>query len=368
MKLSSRGRFFNEDDLVEYDVLDYDIDASFSPGARVARRTARLKVRVKSYALGVLTLRFAEEFNVQSITSDELGRLMFLRVRNQNSVVVNLPSPVSRDFQMTLNIAYAGRIARSRSIRSRLTIAADRSGGQRNAEDLPFVPPEPNWLFSNRSHWYPQNQVTDYATATIRSPCPSTTSWRAASRVGSPTARVGEHRDPRRATRVSYRRQPVRYLGVVVSKFARRCRNGGARHRLNPGRRRRRPGRSAVDYGAETVGARNTIQLRSKPIDGSRIAAARSSTPPPTSCGCMQRLWATCPIESMTLAMVEHELPGGHSPGYFAVINNPLPSTPFHCRNDPAVFRAFPSSSSRTSSRINGGARPSAGRTITSSG
>ena len=28
---SSRGRFFNEDDLVEYDVLDYDVDASFFP-------------------------------------------------------------------------------------------------------------------------------------------------------------------------------------------------------------------------------------------------------------------------------------------------------------------------------------------------
>jgi len=31
MKLSSRGRFFNEDDLVEYDVLDYSIDATFAP-------------------------------------------------------------------------------------------------------------------------------------------------------------------------------------------------------------------------------------------------------------------------------------------------------------------------------------------------
>ena len=30
-KLQSRGRFFDEDDSVDYDVLDYDIDASFYP-------------------------------------------------------------------------------------------------------------------------------------------------------------------------------------------------------------------------------------------------------------------------------------------------------------------------------------------------
>ena len=91
MKLSSRGRFFNEDDLVEYDVLDYSIDATFSPDREWLEGRARLKIRVKSYALAALTLRLAEEFTVQSITSDELGRLMFLRVRNQNAVLVNLP-------------------------------------------------------------------------------------------------------------------------------------------------------------------------------------------------------------------------------------------------------------------------------------
>ena len=45
----------------------------------------RLKLRVKSYALGVLTLQFADSLNVSSVSSDEFGRLLFLRVRNQNS-------------------------------------------------------------------------------------------------------------------------------------------------------------------------------------------------------------------------------------------------------------------------------------------
>ena len=51
----------------------------------------RMRIRVKSYGIGVLTLRFADSLNVSSVTSDELGRLLFLRVRNQNSVLVNLP-------------------------------------------------------------------------------------------------------------------------------------------------------------------------------------------------------------------------------------------------------------------------------------
>jgi aminopeptidase N len=48
------------------------------------------------------------------------------------------------------------------------------------------------------------------------------------------------------------------------------------------------------------------------------------------------------PYDSMTIAMVEDDRPGGHSPGYFAVLNNPLPVTPFVFRNDPAMFANFP--------------------------
>ena len=37
-----------------------------------------------------------------------------------------------------------------------------------------------------------------------------------------------------------------------------------------------------------------------------------------------------------------NDLPGGHSPGYFAMINNPLPMSPSRWRNDPAAFNNFP--------------------------
>ena len=168
MKLSSRGRFFNEDDLVEYDVLDYSLDATFMPEREWLDGQARLRVRIKSYALAALTLRLADEFNVRSITSDKLGRLMFLRVRNQNDVVVNLPSAVPRDFETTLTITYSGRIQSQSIEQESVTVDQQSNGRQQRSDDMPFVPAEQNWLFSNRSHWYPQNQVTDYATSTVR--------------------------------------------------------------------------------------------------------------------------------------------------------------------------------------------------------
>ena len=111
-KLQSRGRFFDEDDNVDYDVLDYDIDAAFYPEREWMEGRTRIKLRIKSHGIGVLTMRFAESLNVSSVTSDEFGRLLFIRVRNQNSVLVNLPSPVARDFPMTLTITYSGRLAR----------------------------------------------------------------------------------------------------------------------------------------------------------------------------------------------------------------------------------------------------------------
>ena len=92
---------------------------------------------------------------------------MFLRVRNQNNVVINLPSPVPRDMELTLNVNYAGPI-RSQSIDQESVTVAEQIGRPQRSDDLPFIPPEDNWLFSNKSHWYPQNQVTDYAL--LRSP------------------------------------------------------------------------------------------------------------------------------------------------------------------------------------------------------
>ena len=40
--------------------------------------------------------------------------------------------------------------------------------------------------------------------------------------------------------------------------------------------------------------------------------------------------------------MTENDLPGGHSPAYFAILNQPLPLAPIVWRNDPVAFDGYP--------------------------
>jgi aminopeptidase N len=48
------------------------------------------------------------------------------------------------------------------------------------------------------------------------------------------------------------------------------------------------------------------------------------------------------PYTSATVALLESDLPGGHSPGYFAVINTPTTFASMNWRGDPASFEGFP--------------------------
>jgi aminopeptidase N len=49
------------------------------------------------------------------------------------------------------------------------------------------------------------------------------------------------------------------------------------------------------------------------------------------------------PYPSFTLAVTESELPGGHSPAYFAVLSQPALRSTLTWRNDPVHFEAYPS-------------------------
>jgi aminopeptidase N len=48
------------------------------------------------------------------------------------------------------------------------------------------------------------------------------------------------------------------------------------------------------------------------------------------------------PYRTMSIAVVEDELPGGHSPAYATVLNSPPPASQLLWRNDPAAFLSFP--------------------------
>ena len=379
-KLSSRGRFYNEDDLIDYDITDYEIDAQFFPEREWMEGRTRLQLRVKSHALGVLTLRFADTLNVLSVTSEEFGRLLFLRVRNQNAVLINLPSPVARDFPLTLTLNYAGRLARTSIHDESIDVgggnpflsAEARSAkveglpeqGQRSTqpEDVPFVPAEPKWLLSNRSYWYPQAQVTDFASARMRITVPADHAVVASGVLESgspaPAAPALVEGSGRSAPRVSYTfnsPQPLRYLAMLVSKMNRVDAATVALDIAVPAGRRAPivavPADSlgqqiaklqALALATPPVGARNTVQLN---VEANRRQEGKSRDTVALGADIL-RLYASLtgdvPYDSLTIAMVEDDLPGGHAPGYFAMINNPPPIAAHNWRSDPAAFAGFP--------------------------
>src|SRR5262249_10292398 len=99
-KLATHGRPYNEDDLVD----DYDIDVSSIPDRQWIEGRTRIFLKVRSYVLNNITLRLADSLVVQSIVSNELGRLFGVRIKNQNTIIINLPSTVTKDSMLTLTI------------------------------------------------------------------------------------------------------------------------------------------------------------------------------------------------------------------------------------------------------------------------
>lgn len=329
-KLARRGAFYNEDELADYDVLDYNIDVTFSPDRMWLEGRARLRLRVRSAVLGTLTLRLAEPLAVQSIASDRFGRLFGVRVRNQNSIVVNLPGIVLRDTDITLTVAYNGRLEPQSADRE--TVMVQRSAAQ---EDQPLsIPLEPTYLYSNRSLWYPQAGVTDYATATIRITLPASLDCIASGDpdVGSPL--VLSSSDSSRAQKIySFTAtQPVRYLAFLATRLAR-----GASTTVDLGRENVLAGDTplaGVSYNSLNV----TVAGHPRQAGRGRDFAERTAD--------IVRLYSSLvgdtPYPSFTLALIEGERPGGHSPAYFAQVLQPMPNSPFSFRNDPEVFTAFP--------------------------
>jgi hypothetical protein len=345
-KAGSLGRFYNEDDQVEYDVLDYQVNTTFAPDREWIDGQTRVRIRVKSHALGVLTLRLAETLTVNSVTSEELGRLMFLRVRNQNSVVVNLPSTLARDYVLTMTVVYSGRLERQTTLEE--SVAIEGQGRSAQPEDGLNVPPEDKWLFSNRQHWYPQGQVTDYATAIIRITVPA--EFRAVASgvpsLGSPTfSPSARPNGGLQATFEFTASQPVRYLGVVVSKLTRVDAATVALDIVPPAPAQPstvKPQAAKAGPAIPPVGSRNTIALS---VDANKRQEPRAREMVGTAAELLRfysRLIGDVPYDALSIAVVEEETPGGHAPGYFVMINNPPPISQLSFRGDPASFSGFP--------------------------
>lgn len=318
---NTRGVSFNEDELRDYDVLDYDIETTLVPETEFLEGRTRVRLRMRSSGASSLTLRLANDLAVKGIASVEHGRLLHLRIRDQNSVLVNFPVLLSKNLELTLIVTYSGRITPQDIEDEGL------QAGEAGRDDPFVISPEPNLLLSNRSFWYPQNPIADYATATIRITVPEGYGC-----IASGQPRTGDEvtlRDLLTLTNgrafVFTARDPLRYFAVVVSRFVRAAETTLI---LAPG------------LGDPSDAAGISVAIDANPRQQGRGRALI------TDVEAIMRFYAgllgEVPYSSMTVALVEDQLPGGHSPGYFAVLNNPVPYSRLTWRNDPAAFQGFP--------------------------
>jgi hypothetical protein len=280
-------------------------------------------MRVRATSLSSVRLRLSESLAVSAVTSVEYGRLLHLRVRSQNTVVVNLPRVLPQDSDLTLVISYAGAVPAQDIDTDTVRVEADQQEPQ---PDPGYR--EPTLLLSNRSNWYPQNPVPDYATASLRIVVPPGYTC-VASGHPVPSSSVVSLQDvlaQREGEAFAFRAdQPLRYLALVVTRLTR---VGEARVPIeNP----TDPG-SGVDSVALTVAAHSSVRWQSRQVvqNAEEILRFYAS------------LMGDAPYTSATIALIENDVPGGHSPGYFAVINTPPSFSTVSWRGDPASFDDFP--------------------------
>ena len=145
-------------DVAAFDVLDYDIELTSIPDRQWIDGRAKVRLKARQGGTGQLTIKLADSLTVRSLTSDRFGRLFFLRVSNQNTLLINLPSILNEDEEITLTVSYVGRLAPQSPDRETLDLAQDEPGGQAPPmsfpDDMSIPRAEPSFLYSNRSFWH----------------------------------------------------------------------------------------------------------------------------------------------------------------------------------------------------------------------
>jgi hypothetical protein len=323
-KLATRGPFFSEEDHADFDIVHYDIDASFDPRREWVDGKATLMVTPRRGSISSLILSLAEPLTVRSVTSRRLGYLMALRVSGQEDIIINLPQPLKPDELLDLELTYSGRLPAIPPDREAMRVA--------QVNDYFTIQPQPSYIYTGRSGWYPQGEITDYATATLLLRVPQNHSTVASGALDEGYPRLLPA-DARGLVWKEYRfsaTQPVRYLAWATSRFVH---VSSSSFSITPPEEEM-PSMSGVSYtfGELHVEANGILERRARELadEAQRVMKFYGS------------ILGDVPYQSFTLAVVERNQPGGHSPPYFAALSHPPPATPISWRADPAYFEGFP--------------------------
>jgi hypothetical protein len=333
-RIATRGKFYNENANATYRVEHYDLDVTFDPLRRAINGRAVMRLRVMTDAVNSLTLRLNDDLVVSSVTAPGAERLLAVRLTSQQRLLVSLPGALPRDTLVTIEVAYAGRLAASNFDREAM------DGGQLTAQEIEprvdFRPdPERVLIYSGRSAWYPQAETLDHSTANIRVHVPADFDVVASGTQTRSTVAAPSSIGPGERTVDFAADRPVRYLACAITHLA----PIGTAQALVPGLAPpSSSGTSAARRPSGTSGGPASIDVNvlatPKAVSQSRTLAARASD--------MVRFYSTlvgeAPYGSLTVAALDDNVPGGHSPAYLTLIRIRLPTSPFNWRSDPVAF------------------------------
>ena len=350
-KLARRGPFYSEDDQTAYDVLDYDIDVAVAPGRELLEGRARLTLVIRANSASQLTLRLASSLDVKSIVSDEYGRLFHVRLKEQNALLVGLPATLLKDTPLTVTITYGGRLPAQAVEREALALGQAPTGFPRPGSTMPrmdIVPEalaprlQPSFLYSGRTYWYPQPMNPDFATATLRLTIPATFDGVASGQrhADSPVVFAGPTGLPNdQLKRYTFQaRRPIRYLAFLISRFSLATRMSVVFDPEDAPTDAEGPRLPATGPGAPFGTLDLSVEANPEQVHGGRENGDQAAD----IVRFYRSLLGDSPYPSFTLALVGDRLPGGHSPGYFALLKQPMPYVPSIWINDPAAFDGFP--------------------------
>ena len=322
-RLKQRGRFYSEDDGATFDVEHYRLDLSFDPMKSWVSGHASLTVRITSSAVSSITIRLSPQLAVSSVSSPGYGEVLALRVVGQNSILLSLPTFVERGASLTFDVRYSGRIEAQSIDREAVMLSAGEMDQQKTIgsveNDGARMTAEPRFIYSSRSPWYPQGQSSDYATVDMRLSVPadyqvvaSGSLVRTAITPALDTGRGGPQRSVRTSEFVSDR--PVRYLACVISRL--------------------------VPIGRTRVDVPGMPALNLDVMSNQRMAGSNRQMAPRVSSMLQYfaRTIGEAPYPDFTLTAVDDNLPGGHSPAFFAIFHQPLPTSPYSWSDDPVAF------------------------------
>ena len=332
---------FEDDARAPFEVSHYELDVSFDPGRQWLDGRALMRVFVRADAVNNLTIRLAENLTIRSIYSNEFGRLLSLRVRGQNHVIVNLSGYATRGTQITLDVSYSGRLEPAEPDREAL--APQFPQAQPEIAESASFPGEASLLYSTRTYWYPQGSAGDYATAVMHLTVPDTYQLVASGELapGSPVVVPGFDRQPAGRRYNFEARQPLRYLSCLISRLVRV--NASSVSLVEPLASLASTGSGALPDTPLPAGSFNSELELVVEANPRQVVRARQAQPVAVDLmSYYTSLVGDSPYPDLTVAFIEKGLPGGHSPAYLAVLYQPLPSATSNWSNDPAAFISFP--------------------------